>query len=249
MPQYQASLFHQLLFRYHILDEKSVGDPGFPPFYNAQFFEIIKEVLTKTDLNIYSMTEKEWYNHLLKSIILTDEDQEYRVCRVERLNNQFDWDNTWSRIRLSGLGPELKSVLFKITHDLLPTQERINKTNRNVSGKCKLCNTDIEEISHALITCTANNDIGWKILEAAGLDRNINLKQIVNLQMELEPSKELPVVWFLASAWNLLWLSRISSKRPELYKIRADLEAKVIFLRKTRYSMSGAQIEDFIANM
>ena len=32
MPQYKASLFHQLLFRYHILDEKSVGDPGFPPF-------------------------------------------------------------------------------------------------------------------------------------------------------------------------------------------------------------------------
>ena len=78
---------------------------------------------------------------------------------------------------------------------------------------------------------------------------NINCEQIVTLQLELEPLKELPVIWFLDAAWNWLWLSRMSSKRPELYKIRADLEAKVIFLRKTRYSVSGSQIEDFIENM
>ena len=44
MPKYNQSLYHQLLFRYHVVGEELVEDPGFPPFYSAAFFEIIRNV-------------------------------------------------------------------------------------------------------------------------------------------------------------------------------------------------------------
>ena len=39
---YRPSLYHSLLYRYQILDDHSVPDPGIPPFYSNDFFNTIR---------------------------------------------------------------------------------------------------------------------------------------------------------------------------------------------------------------
>ena len=33
-PNFRHSLFHQLLYRYHVLGETDLPDPGYPPYYD-----------------------------------------------------------------------------------------------------------------------------------------------------------------------------------------------------------------------
>jgi hypothetical protein len=42
-PKFQTSLFHPLLYRYHVLEDLSIPNPGYPPF-NEAFFNTIRTV-------------------------------------------------------------------------------------------------------------------------------------------------------------------------------------------------------------
>ena len=65
-PQFQSSLFHSLLFRYHVLEDQTIANPGYPPFYNIDFFNTIRSVHKDSTLNVATMTEKDWYTLLLE---------------------------------------------------------------------------------------------------------------------------------------------------------------------------------------
>ena len=41
-PQFIHSLFHEQLFRFHVLEEHSLPDPGFTPYYDKDFFSLIQ---------------------------------------------------------------------------------------------------------------------------------------------------------------------------------------------------------------
>ena len=43
-PQFRNNLLHSVLFRYHVLGDTSVPDPGYPPYYPSSFFKAIKQV-------------------------------------------------------------------------------------------------------------------------------------------------------------------------------------------------------------
>ena len=115
--------------------------------------------------------------------------------------------------------------------DLLPTQEIIDRTSAAVNGDCKLCVPNVkEDLLHALIRCPGNQGTGQAVLHCLPLQAGLQDHCVLKLQIDLEDPLELPVVWFLATAWNSIWESRRLGKRPELYKVRADLEAKVSLL-------------------
>ena len=59
IPNFRHSLYHELLFKYHVQDDKSFADPGTPPFYSATFFETIKKVYTVSPQKLGKMTEAE----------------------------------------------------------------------------------------------------------------------------------------------------------------------------------------------
>ena len=165
------------------------------------------------------------------------DDQNYLIpCRAEIRSPMFDWESAWSRGRLHGLGSELMSFLFKVLHDLLPTQERVARTSVTVNGNCKLCDLNVmEDLVHALIRCPGNQGVGQAVLQCLPPGDELQDQSVLKLQLDVEEPLQLPVVWFLAVAWLSLWESRKLGKRPELYKVRADLEAKVSLLRETRH--------------
>ena len=65
-------------------------------------------------------------------------------------------------------------------------------------------------------------------------DAGVDVFKALKIQLVLDESLQYPAVWFLSVAWKSIWESRLVGKRPQLYKVRADLEAKVNLLRETR---------------
>ena len=99
---------------------------------------------------------------------------------------------------------------------------------------------EIEDLQHALVRCPGNGGVGHAALQSLP---HIPGPNDTIVQMIAEGADEYPVVWFLAVTWTNIWESRRTGRRPELYRIRADLEAKVSLLRKTRYSESAEKIQ------
>ena len=58
-PKYYTNLYHSSLLRWHVFDDRSLPDPGKPPYYSSRFFEIIKEVKENTPLNIVYISVKQ----------------------------------------------------------------------------------------------------------------------------------------------------------------------------------------------
>ena len=69
-PHFRHSQYHETLFRYHVLEETSLPDPGYPPYYDQQFFDHIRFVHQNSALNIRVMSIKQWYCLLLEQEVL-----------------------------------------------------------------------------------------------------------------------------------------------------------------------------------
>ena len=165
-PKFQQSLFHSNLYRYHILQDVSLPDPGFPPFYSKEFFQKIRDVHAETPLNIMRMTEKQWYQLYLEDYCTMEGHADQRCfisTRTELASPTTDWERTWRLARLKGLGPDNTTFLFRLGHKLLVTEERQSRSNPASSPICTAlgCGAGcVEKLEHALIQCQANNGVG-----------------------------------------------------------------------------------------
>ena len=82
------------------------------------------------------------------------------LCRVERASPGTDWENSWRLARLPGLGPDNIAFLFKLMHEILPTQELVARTKPMASPSCTVvgCTVNVtEDLPHALILSNALN--------------------------------------------------------------------------------------------
>ena len=141
--------------------------------------------------------------------------------------------------------------MFKVLHDILPTQERVARTNQAVTGTCNLCDPypkPVEDLQHGLVDCVGNQGVGHAVLKCLPLD-SFNKVKVLKLQLQLGNDIELPVVWFLSAAWLSIWETRKSGRRPEIYQVRSDLEAKVNILRESRYAEATLSISRMISKL
>ena len=172
-PNFLPSLYHSCLYRFYVLEDSSLPNPGIPPFYSLDFFNKIKQVHNDTPLNITTMTEKQWYRLYLEDCCTMESDGQsdgqsnYIPTRIELASPSTDWEKSWRLARLRGLGPEHTSFLFKLMHKLLLTKERLNRTNPGVTSTCQArgCTGDvIESLEHALVGYAANNNVGKALM-------------------------------------------------------------------------------------
>ena len=86
-----------MMFRFHILEDPTVEDPGYLPYYPATFFQMIKQVHLDTPLNILIMSTSQWVR-LLTEDGLTMEKQDgtrrFNPCRSELSSPMTDWSLT-----------------------------------------------------------------------------------------------------------------------------------------------------------
>ena len=76
-----------------------------------------------------------------------DSPMQYIKTRSELASPNTDWENTWRRARLKGLGSEATSFLFKLLHLLLPTEQRLARYFQTLQNFAKYA------LPKLLLTC------------------------------------------------------------------------------------------------
>ena len=105
-----------------------------------------------------------------------------------------------------------------------------------------------EDIEHALETCPGNNGVGASVLRSLiNFVPDLEARDALLLDFNVDESMELPLVRAMAVAWGAIWDMRQSKTRPQLYLVRAQMEARVALLRECRkYANAAAMIETII---
>ena len=160
------------------------------------------------------------------------------MCEIN--NPTTDWKKTWRLVRSKGLGPELKSFTLKVLWGIVPTRARLHRILPLAyqTPDCQLCGTpqdrSPETLAHALFSCEANLGLPAKLLRTLqGYQPGAEQNTVLTLDLELEPSLELPFTWAIGSLLLSIWTQR-ENRRVDLARTRAELEAKCRLLRECK---------------
>ena len=237
---FKQSLFHSWLYRYHVLQEESLPDPGIPPFYGGTFFQIIREVNENTALNPVHMAVKQWYLYILeRDVLLRKVNNEDRMeivpCKIEVRCPLAPWSEIYRLCRLNGLSSQSKSFLFKLVHTILPSYERINHLNPNSSSLCRLDCGEVESYEHLFFKCVCNRAAGEAIMRClCSYDQSLTVSRVLSLNIQTDDCYQLALVSLLALGLELIWTRRLEKKNTDLVLLRSELEWEVILKRKSR---------------
>ena len=252
-PKFLHSTFHTALFNRHVLLDLSWPDPGMPPYFNQEFFSIIRNVHLHSPDDVTTMSSRQWYFHLLEDNVTMDNGtpRKFITSRAEALTPNLDWERTWRLARLKGLTPDQTSFLWRLLHQLLPTLSRVHRMTPNTSPICKHCEDGVvEDLHHALISCPFNIELSQALLDILSVYQpNLDPSHTLTLNFVIEEHMELPVVWLTTNFFQEIWNHRKEKKRCILVRARADLEARVSLLRKTRFSESATLISQMLSNL
>lgn len=249
-PSFSHSLYHSLLYRAHVLCDDTITLLP-PPYFPPAFFETIKWVQDKTPLNVATMTTAEWYRVLVEKEITMTESSEYVKSKSELKSSDTDWELTWQRSRLKGLGSEATTFLWRLLHCILPTEQRLARILPNTSPNCKYCpDPNIATLQHCLFECILTREVGQQLLHVFQLeDSSSTAENLLRLEFSVEESKEMPLVWLLAQTLLYLWGMRVSGKAANLFMTRAELESRINFLRETRYRREHETITEIFEQL
>ena len=78
----------------------------------------------------------------------------------------------------------------------------------------------------------------------------LSMDDIMFLQLgdSLSKEKELAVVTLFAIGMKFIWERRLEKKRVVLFNMRAELEARISLLRRTKYSSVAVLMEEMLNN-
>ena len=249
---YTHNLYHTLLYRVYVLNDDSISNPpALPPYYSAAFFDMIRQVKSNTPLNVSTMSTAQWYRVLVEqNITMIDaadsHNMEYIKTRAELASPATDWECSWRRARLKGLGSEATSFLWKLLHLILPTEERLSRILPNTPNHCKYCPNPITaDIPHCLFMCVSTREVGsWLLSLVRKHDHSVTPNNLVKLEFQAEDSTEMPLVWIISQTLLYMWGVRASGKTVSLIITRATLESKISLLRETRYRNEQVVIQE-----
>ena len=250
-PKFRRNHYHEQLYRFHVLEESDLPDPGFPPYYSPEFFSMIKKAKNETPLNVTTMSISQWSRLLVEDNLtmftLADHTMEFIPCKAELASPSTDWQHTWHLARLKGLGPDNTSFLWKLLHQLLPVKERLHRLSPITPPYCTLCDQLmlVEDIKHIFYDCTHNVGAGLTLVVVLkDIMPDITIEKILRLEFtELEEDLEYPAVWFTAAFLLAIWEKRTKGLKIRKYEIRAEIESKVSLLRETRFKDYVAEIQ------
>ena len=172
--------------------------------------------------------------------------------RAEVLHPNSDWPSIWARARTRGLGSDLTAFLFRLLHQLLPTQERVHRivgNGQGQSGLCVRCHQEREDLQHAFFFCQENSGVGFALLSyVQQVSPTLTTGGALRLELEDDLGEEdlLAVVCLLATGLKYIWETRAEKKTLTLFKMKAEIEARISILRRTKYWRSGDKMLEMI---
>ena len=162
-----------------------------------------------------------------------------KLCRVELNHPEVDWQLSWQLASMKNLTSEDQTFLWKMLHDILPTQSRLHRMGmRNApTPNCTLCDSSVVDLlPHALVTCQNNREVtDWLLKVVHQHVPGLLPQQLVLLDLgNLEDSVKFPLVWIISNVLSIVWQARKEKKKPSMFNTRSVLEARISILRKTR---------------
>ena len=117
-PMFTGNQYHKYLYKWHVLQETDIPNPGRPPYYSSTSFELIKDVKENTPLNVAWVTVKQWYQLILgRGVTHSSDDKDAPPAllpsKLEDRNPNLDFSGPYRLSRTFGLAPEQKTFLFK----------------------------------------------------------------------------------------------------------------------------------------
>ena len=194
------------------------------------------------------MSLKIWYKHLLEVKVTHTESEDTSVlvpCRVERLAPVIDWGMSWRAVCVPGLSPVMRSFLWRMLHDILPTQERLHRMNmpNAPSPLCVQCTEGkLDDIEHALLRCNKIKPGADFLLETLKSEiPDITFERIKYLDFR---SEDLLVPTYLTAATlSQLWSSRSCTRNLSWNSVRANVEQSILTLRKSRFASAASKLQ------
>ena len=75
---------------------------------------------------------------------------------------------------------------------------------------------------------------------------DVQTEQVVLLDLHLQPDQELPVIYLIACVLSQIWDCRKNKKLSNLTHIRANLEASIQILRKSRLYLAAIKLDEML---
>ena len=250
-PSFSHSLYHSLLFRAHVLKDDTVSVCT-PPYYSDSFFKSIRWVEENTPLNVATMSTTQWYRVLVEQEVTMVEvegtPRDFIKCKEELLSPEIDWETTWRRARMKGLGSEATSFLWKMLHNILPTEARLGRILPNQSQNCKFCSTPAKaDLLHCFFYCEKTKLVGrWLLSWMSKQDSGVSAAGLLKLEFQVEESREMPVVWLIAQTLLYMWGVRANGNTVDLNTTRSVLEGRINLLRDTRFRNEYQLLKEII---
>jgi hypothetical protein len=255
IPKFRHSLLHSNLFRFHVLGDTSLPDPGYLPFYPQSFFNTIKYVHLETPLNILSMSTSQWVQILTEdglTMEMVGARQQYIPCRAELLSPQTDWSLSWRICRLNGIGSDLATFNFKLLHGLLVTRLRLHHFTPAATATCTHCDDQADEdLQHALLQCSFNHGTGQTLLQIVKTKiPTMTAASLLRLELaNLDEDTEYSLATFISTTLLSIWDKRLTRSKISPFETRATLEARCLLLRKTRFRNQANILMEIINTM
>ena len=257
-PAFQSNLLHTLLYRKYVLEEDDVpGAPAkLPPYLPLELFTIIRKVKTDTPLNVVTMSERDWSrllteDHVTMRVNPDSGVREFLPSRAEQTSPATDWELSWLLCRQQGLPPELSSFLWKLLLNLLCPQEKLHRMGVSPSPLCRLCKTETGTLTHELLDCSHNANIGQELLNS--LQHHIptlSADSLLHLGFpNLEAKMQLPITILTAVTLQCIWKERSTSSRVRAYQVRSELEQTIAMLRTTRLATAADILSNILEPM
>ena len=257
-PRFKRNLYHNALYQWHVEEVRTIPEPGKSPYYSEDFYKAIKHVKDEGLLRLSNMSLGMWYKVLYEKYVANEEDDnEFTfpvISRTERLHPNLQWETIWPLSSSPGLDSGDSSFLFRMLHNLLTTQERLNRvlSHTVTNPNCTHCTLDvIGDQIHSLVLCPFNNGIGYWIIRCLrSIIPHLQPNQLISLDFgpNVQSEEVLPVTWLSAKALQEIWMARVKKKKATITTTRAALEAHIMLLRKTRHANAGNILENLIAS-
>lgn len=229
---------HVGIYNYYILEDTTYPKPQLPKFYSDEFISSIKMAI-KMGKNVQNMSSKDWYNFLLNHKLLEEEITEEdgtisRVevkCKTELLNTELIWTDIWELAKMKGLANTARSFLWRLLHNLLPSEQRLFQLKKNRSPKCVLClENEVDCVwSHSFTTCTFSlEEMNWLVEVLARMDPTITKEKTVFLQVKpTSRENKFMCVWLIAESMEYIWAKRRAKTRVEVENLKTIIKAKL----------------------
>jgi hypothetical protein len=239
-PTFLRNNYYNVMFRWHVLEERGFPNPGRPPYYSAYFFSTIQDVHLNTPHNVGFLSIKGWYVLLMeRSVTHTNEDPDSPPLlissTIEDRFPEIDHQRGYRVYRPKELTPDQMSFNFKLKHNILPTKERLFRLKKVPNNLCNSC--DLTEDQTHFLCCLSTREVTAPLLLLLHTYMDsLTLQQLVSFDFSVEgQAVETPLVWITTTCLIYLWETRRLGRPISYATCRAELLANFAVLKNTKF--------------